>query len=74
MKKRLTEIERRKKLEENKYNNLINAEAKLNKEELDEEYNIPNELLNQFNKNTKNFFKIKKGITEQPEEEDQIIE
>ena len=74
MKKRLTEIERRKKMEENKYNNIINAEAKLNKQELDEEYNIPNEILNQFNKNTKNFFKGKKDIIEQPEEEDQINE
>ena len=74
MKKRLTEIERRKKMEENKYNNIINAEAKLNKQELDEEYNIPNEILNQFNKNTKNFFKAKKDIIEQPEEEDQINE
>ena len=74
MKKRLTEIERRKKMEENKYNNIINAEAKLSKQELDEEYNIPNEILNQFNKNTKNFFKGKKDIIEQPEEEDQINE
>lgn len=74
MKKRLTEIERRKKMEENKYNNIINAEAKLSKQELDEEYNIPNEILDQFNKNTKNFFKAKKDIIEQPEEEDQINE
>ena len=74
MKKRLTEIERRKKMEENKYNNIINAEAKLSKQELDEEYNIPNEILNQFNKNTKNFFKGKKDIIEQPDEEDQTNE
>jgi hypothetical protein len=73
-KRKNMEIERKKKMEENKYNNIINAEAKLNKQELDEEYNIPNEILNQFNKNTKNFFKGKKDIIEQPEEEDQINE
>ena len=74
IKKKLSEIERRKKMEENKYNYLINAEPKLNEGDLEEEYNIPNELLQQFNKNTKNFFKIRKDIIEQPDEEDQIIE
>ena len=74
VKKKLSEMERRRKLEENKYNKLINAEAKLNVNELDEEYNIPNEILEQFNKNTKNFFKIRKDIIEEPDEEDQLME
>ena len=74
IKKRLSEIEQRKKMEENKYNKIINAEAKLNKENLDEEYNIPNDILQQFNKNTKNFFKFRKDIIEQPEEENQPLE
>ena len=74
IKKRLSEIEQRKKMEENENNKIINAEAKLNKENLDEEYNIPNDILQQFNKNTKNFFKIRKDIIEQPEEENKPIE
>ena len=44
-------------MEENKYNNLIHAEAKLNEGDLDEEYNIPNEILKRFN--TKKFFLLK---------------
>ena len=75
IKKRLSEIEKKKKEEENKYNKIVNADAKLNKGELDDEYNIPKEILEQFNKNTKNFFKIRKDIIEAPEEEEgQIIE
>jgi len=74
IKKKLSEIEKRKRMEENKYNNLIHAEAKLNEGDLDEEYNIPNEILKRFNTNSKNFFKFRKDIIEQPDEEDQIIE
>ena len=69
IKKKLSEIEQRKKMEENKYNKLIKAEAKLNKNDLDEEYNIPNEIMEQFNRNTKNFFKFRKDIIEEPNEE-----
>lgn len=74
MKKRLNEIEKRKKMEENKYNKIINAEAKLNVRDLDAEYNIPNEIIEQFNKNTKHFFQNRKDIIEQPDEEDQVLE
>ena len=56
-------------MEENKYNKIIKAEAKLNKNDLDEEYNLPNEIMEQFNRNTKNFFKVRKDIIEQPDEE-----
>ena len=71
IKKRLSEIEKKKKEEEeNKYNKIVNANAKLNKGELDDEYNIPKEILEQFNKNTKNFFKLRKDIIEAPEEEE----
>ena len=38
---------------------------------LDDEYNIPNEILEQFNRNTKNFFKVRKDIVEMPDEEEQ---
>ena len=71
IKKRLSEIERKKKDEENKYNKIVNNDAKINKDDLDDEYNIPKEILNQFNKNTKNFFKLRKDIIEQPEEEEE---
>ena len=71
LKKRLGEIEKKKKEEENKYNNIINAKAKLNENKLDDEYNIPNEILEQFNRNTKNFFKVRKDIIEIPDEEEQ---
>ena len=71
IKKRLSEIEKKKKDEENNLNNITNAEAKLNDKYLDDEYNIPKELLDQFNKNTKNFFKLRKDIIEQPEEEEE---
>ena len=71
LKKRLGEIEKKKKEEENKYNNIINAKAKLNENKLDDEYNIPNEILEQFNRNTKNFFKVRKDIVEMPDEEEQ---
>ena len=71
IKKRLTEIERKKKEEENKNNKIINAEAKCDEDELDDEYNIPKEILEKFNKNTKNFFKFRKDIIEEPEEEEE---
>ena len=74
IKKRLSEIERKKKEEENKFNKIMNIDAKVNKDDLDDEYNIPKEILEQFNKNTKNFFKIRKDIKEEPEEEGQAIE
>ena len=75
IKKRLSEIERKKKDEENKFNKIMNVDAKINKDDLDDEYNIPKEILEQFNKNTKNFFKIRKDIKEEPEEEEgQAIE
>ena len=71
IKKRLSEIEKMKKDEETNINKITNAEAKLNDKNLDDEYNIPKELLEQFNKNTKNFFKLRKDIIEQPEEEEE---
>ena len=71
IKKRLSEIEKKKKDEENKYNKLMNIDAKVNRDELDDEYNIPKEILEQFNKNTKNFFKLRKDIIEEPEEEEE---
>ena len=74
IKKKLSEIEKKKKIEENKYNKIIKAEAKLNKNNLDEEYNLPNEIMEQFNRNTKNFFKVRKDITEQPDEEENFME
>ena len=74
IKKRLSEIQRKKKEEENEYNKIIHAKAKLNQEELDDEYNIPNEILEQFNQNKKNFFKFRKDIIEEPDEEDQVVD
>ena len=71
IKKRLSEIEKKKKEEENKINKIANTDAKMNNKELDDEYNIPKEILEQFNKNTKNFFKFRKDIIEQPEEEEE---
>lgn len=72
IKKKLAEIEQKKKEEEEyKYNKIINAKAKMNDTELDDEYNIPKEILDQFNKNTKNFFKVRKDIVEQPDEEEE---
>ena len=70
IKKRLNELYHKKKEEESKYNKLINIKAKLNEDELDEEYNLPNEILEQFNQNTKNFFKFRNDIIEKPGEED----
>lgn len=32
----------------------------MNEDELDDEYNIPKEILEQFNKNSKNFLKLEK--------------
>ena len=74
IKKRLSEIQRKKKEEENKYNKIIHAKAELNEGDLDDEYNIPNEILEQFNQNKKNFFKFRKDIIEEPDEEDQIAD
>ena len=74
IKKKLIEIQKKKKEEENEYNKIIHAKAKLNEGELDDEYNIPNEILEQFNKNKKNFFKFRTDIIEVPDEEDQLIE
>ena len=71
LKKKLSEIERKKKEEESKMNKIVKAEAKLKEGELDDEYNIPKEILEQFNKNSKNFFKARKDIIEQPEEEEE---
>ena len=71
IKKKLSEIYQKKKEEESKYNKLINAKSKLDKNELDDEYNIPNEILEQFNQNKKNFFKFKNDIIEKPEEEEE---
>ena len=74
IKKKLNEIQRKKKEEENEYNKIIHAKAKLNEDELDDEYNIPNEILEQFNQNKKNFFKLNKNIIEMPDEEDQVVD
>ena len=71
IKKKLNEIQRKKKEEENEYNKIIHAKAKLNEDELDDEYNIPNEILEQFNQNKKNFFKFRNDIIEKPEEEEE---
>ena len=71
IKKRLSEKKKMKKDEESKINKITKAEAKLNDKDLDDEYNIPKDILEQFNKNTKNFFKIRKDIIEQPEEEEE---
>ena len=52
--------------------NLLNImKLQVNKDELDDEYNIPKEILEQFNKNSKNFFKVRKDIVEQPGEEEE---
>ena len=71
IKKKLSEIYQKKKEEESKYSKLINAKSKLDKNELDDEYNIPNEILEQFNQNKKNFFKFRNDIIEKPEEEEE---
>ena len=71
IKKKLSEIYQKKKEEESKYNKLINSKSKLDKNELDDEYNIPNEILEQFNQNKKNFFKFRNDIIEKPEEEEE---
>ena len=71
IKKKQSEIYQKKKEEESKYNKLINAKSKLDKNELDDEYNIPNEILEQFNQNKKNFFKFRNDIIEKPEEEEE---
>lgn len=60
--------ERLNKLQNNK--NIINI---LKDKEYFEEDNIPNEILSQFNTNHKNFFKFRKDIIEEPEEEDDLL-
>ena len=74
LKKKLNEIKQKKKEEENELNKIAHEKAKLNEQDLDDEYNIPNEILEQFNQNKKNFLKIRKDIIEKPDEEDQIID
>ena len=73
IKKKLAEFEQKKKEEENKVNKIVNAKAKINDDDLDDEYNIPKEILEQFNKNSKNFFKVRKDIVEQPDEEEEEV-
>ena len=72
IKKKLTEIQRKKKEKENEFNKIINEKARLDKSDLDDEYNIPKEILEQFNQTKKNFYKFRKDIIEQPDEEDQV--
>lgn len=74
IKKRLNNLQKKKKEEENKFNKIINAKAKLSEENLDDEYNLPKDILEQFNQNKKNFFKMRTDIIERPDEEDQVIE
>ena len=55
MKKKLSEIEKQRKMEETKYNKFINAEAKLNEGELDKEKKIEEkkeDINNKDNNNT----------------------
>lgn len=74
IKKRLNNLQKKKKEEENKFNKIINAKAKLSEKNLEDEYNLPNDILQQFNQNKKNFFKMRTDIIERPDEEDQVIE
>ena len=74
IKKKLNNLIKKKKEEENKFNKIINAKAKLSEEHLNDEYNLPNDILEQFNQNKKNFFKMRTDIIERPDEEDQILE
>ena len=71
IKKRLSDMEKLRKEEEKKLNKITKQNPKQNKKLLDDEYNIPTELLDQFNKNSKNFFKFRKDIIEEPEEEEE---
>ena len=74
IKKRLNNLQKKKKEEENKFNKIINAKAKLSEKNLEDEYNLPKDILQQFNQNKKNFFKMRTDIIERPDEEDQVIE
>jgi len=74
IKKRLNNLQKKKKEEENKFNKIINTKAKLSEKNLEDEYNLPNDILQQFNQNKKNFFKMRTDIIERPDEEDQVIE
>ena len=67
-KKRLCDMEKKRKIEENKYIKLINAEPKLNERNLDDEYNLPNEIMKQLYK--KNNLTFRNHIIEKPDEED----
>ena len=67
-KKRLCDMEKMRKIEENKYIKLINAEPKLNERNLDDEYNLPNEIMKQLYK--KNNLTFRNHIIEKPDEED----
>ena len=61
-------MEKMRKIEENKYIKLINAEPKLNERNLDDEYNLPNEIMKQLYK--KNNLTFRNHIIEKPDEED----
>ena len=67
-KKRLCDMEKMRKIEENKYIKLINVEPKLNERNLDDEYNLPNEIMKQLYK--KNNLTFRNHIIEKPDEED----
>ena len=67
-KKRLCDMEKMRKIEENKYIKLINAEPKLNERNLDDEYNLPNEIMKQLYK--KNNLTFRNHIIEKLDEED----
>ena len=60
--------ERLNKLQNNK-NRINNQKDK----EFFEDDNLPKEILSQFNTNHKNFFKFRKDIIEEPEEEDDLL-
>ena len=68
LKKKLSELEKQKK---NEFKKLKEVEPICDDKDLEDEYNIPKEILDQFNKNTKNFFKFRKDIIEQPEDEEE---
>ena len=68
LKKKLSELEKQKK---DNFKKLKEIEPLCDDKSLDDEYNIPKEILDQFNKNTKNFFKFRKDIIEQPEDEEE---
>ena len=67
LKKKLSELEKKK---NDEFKKLKEVEPICDDKSLDDEYNIPKEILDQFNKNTKNFYKFRKDIIEQPEDEE----